>query len=146
MQNLSIIGRDFCAAEKYLRFFTPGGVAKSGAKIGAGTGGVSKLFVAGVFLVLPTIGPVAIAGPLAAALLIGIEGALAGSTFDGLAGALVALGVSKDKALRFESQAKAGKFLLALQGDGPQVHRAKSLFIVGKAETAEVFGPVVASA
>ena len=79
MQNLSIIGRDFCAVEKYLGFFAPGNVAKRGARVKAATGGTSKLFVAGAFLVLPAIGPVAIAGPLAAALLIGIEGALAGS-------------------------------------------------------------------
>jgi len=61
-------------------------------------------------------GPVVIAGPLAAALLGGVEGALAGAAFGGLTGALVGLGVSKDKAIRYESQLKAGKFLLTLQG------------------------------
>ena len=87
MQNLSIIGKDFQAVEKYLGFFARGDAAKNGGKVGAWMSGIAKLFVAAVFLILPGIGPVAIAGPLAAALLIGIEGALAGSAFDGLAGA-----------------------------------------------------------
>jgi hypothetical protein len=56
----------------------------------------------------------------------------------GLTGALVGLGISKDKAIRYESQVKAGKFLVTLRGDGPQVERAKSLFSAGKAETTEV--------
>ena len=146
MQNLSIVGKDFQAIEKPLGFVTTGDVAKSGAKVGAWTGGIFGLLFGAAFLILPGIGPVVIAGPLAAALLAGIEGAVAGAAFGGLAGALVGLGVSKDKAIRYESQLKAGKFLVVLQGDGPQIQRAKSLFTVGKAEAAEVFGPLTTSA
>jgi hypothetical protein len=51
---------------------------------------------------------------------------LAGTAFGGLTGALVGLGVSKDKAIRYESQVKAGKFLVTLQGDGAQIERALS--------------------
>jgi hypothetical protein len=75
---------------------------------------------------------------LAAALLGGIEGALTGAAFGGLTGTLVGLGISKDKAIRYESQIKAGKFLVTLQGDQPQIERAKSLFNISKAETTEV--------
>jgi hypothetical protein len=138
MQNLSIIGKDFQAIDKPLGFVTTGDVAKSGAKVGAWTGGLFGLLVGAAFLILPGIGPVVIAGPLAAALLGGIEGALAGAAFGGLTGALVGLGVSKDKAIRYESQVKAGKFLVTLQGDRQQIERAKSLFTAGKAETTEV--------
>ncbi len=138
MQNLSIIGKDFQAVERPLGFVTTGDVAKSGAKVGAWTGGLFGLLVGAAFLILPGVGPVVIAGPLAAALLGGIEGAMAGAAFGGLTGALVGLGISKDKAIRYESQVKAGKFLVTLRGDGPQIERAKSLFAVGKVETTEV--------
>ena len=104
------------------------------------------LLVGVAFLILPGVGPVVIAGPLAAAMLGGVEGALAGAAIGGIMGALVGLGVSKDKAIRYESQVKAGKFLVTLQGDGSQIEHAKSLFTAGKAETAEVFGPVTTAA
>jgi hypothetical protein len=138
MQNLSIIGKDFEAVEKPVGFITTGDVAKSGAKVGAWTGGLFGLLVGAAFVILPGVGPVVIAGPLAAALLGGIEGALAGAAFGGLTGALVGLGVSKDKAIRYESQVKAGKFLVTLQGDAGQIDRAKSLFRADQAETTEV--------
>jgi hypothetical protein len=142
MQDLSIIGKDFQAVEQPLGFVTPGTTAGEGAKVGAWTGGIFGLLVGAAFLVLPGVGAVVIAGPLAAALLGGIEGALAGAAFGGLTGALVGLGMSKDKAIRYESQVKAGKFLVTLRGDGPQIERAKSLF--NEAETTEVVQPKAA--
>jgi hypothetical protein len=144
MQDLSIVGKDFQTVEQPLGFVTSGSVTKDGARVGAWTGGLFGLLLGAAFLVLPGVGPVVIAGPLAAALLGGIEGALAGAAFGGLTGALVGLGVSKDKAIRYESQVKAGKFLVTLRGDGSQVERARSLFAAGKAETTEVVQPKAA--
>jgi hypothetical protein len=142
MQDVSIIGKDFQAVEKPLGYVTTGSVAKEGAKVGAWTGGIIGLLVGAAFLILPGVGPVIAFGPLSVALLGGLEGALAGAAFGGLTGALVGLGVSQDKAIRYESQVKAGKFLVTLQGDGPQVQRARSLLTAGQAETAEVVEPV----
>jgi hypothetical protein len=138
MQDLSIIGKDFQAVEQPVGFVTTGTVAGAGARVGAWTGGIFGLLVGAAFLVVPGLGPVVIAGPLAAALLGGLEGALAGAAFGGLTGALVGLGISRDKAIRYESQVKAGKFLVTLRGDGQQVERARSLFTAGKAEATEV--------
>jgi uncharacterized membrane protein len=138
MQDLSIVGKDFQAVEQPLGFVTTGTVAGAGAQVGAWTGGIFGLLVGAAFLILPGVGAVVVAGPLAAALLGGLEGALAGAALGGLSGALVGLGISKDKAIRYESQVKAGKFLVTLRGDGPQIERARSLLTAGKAETTEV--------
>jgi uncharacterized membrane protein len=138
MQNLSIIGKDFQAVEQPLGFVTTGTVAKSGAAVGAWTGGIFGLLIGAAFLIVPGLGPVVVAGPLAASFLGGLEGTLAGAALGGLTGALVGLGVSKDKAIRYESEVKAGKFLVTFQGDGPQAQRAQSLLTAGKAETTEV--------
>jgi hypothetical protein len=138
MQNLSIIGKDFQAVEQPLGFVTTGTVATDGAKVGAWTGGIFGLLVGAAFLILPGVGPVVIAGPLAAALLGGIEGAVAGAAFGGLTGALIGIGVSKDKAIRYQSQVKAGKFLVTVHGDVPQINRARTAFAIGEAESSEV--------
>jgi uncharacterized membrane protein len=144
MQDVSIIGKDFQAVEKPLGFVTTGTVAKEGAKVGAWAGGIFGLLVGAAFLILPGVGPVLAFGPLSVALLGGLEGALAGAAFGGLTGALVGLGVSRDKAIRYESEVKAGKFLVTLRGDATQIQRAKSLFTAGKAETTEVVQAPVA--
>src|SRR5579864_3113896 len=72
MQNLSIIGKDFQAVEHPLGFVTTGSVAGEGAKVGAWTGGIFGLLVGAAFLMVPGIGAVVVAGPMAAALLGGI--------------------------------------------------------------------------
>jgi uncharacterized membrane protein len=143
MKDISIIGKDFQAVERPLGFVTTGTVATEGAKVGAWTGGLFGLLVGAAFLILPGVGPVVIAGPLAAALLGGAEGALGGAAFGGLTGALVGLGIAKDKAIRYQSEVKAGKFLVTLQGDDTQVERARSLFKAGKTEADVVRAPAV---
>lgn len=138
MTNVSIIGKDFEAVERPVGFVTTGSLAKDGAKVGALSGGLFGLLAGAAFLVVPGIGPVLIAGTLAAALLGGVEGALGGAAMGGLAGALVGLGVSKDKAIRYEADVKAGKFLVTLDGDAAQVQRTKFLLGVGQAERGQV--------
>jgi hypothetical protein len=146
MQNVSIIGKDFQTAEHPLGFITAGSGAKDGARVGAWTGGLFGLLVGAAFLVLPGVGAVVVAGPIAGSMLGGIEGALAGAAVGGLTGALVGLGLSKDKAIRYESQVKAGKFLVTMHGDGGQIERAQSLLAAGKAEASEVIGAATAAA
>lgn len=84
-------------------------------------------------LILPGIGSMVIAGPLAAAVLGGFEGARAGAALGGLAGALVGLGIPEDKAIRYETKVKAGQFVVALGGERHQTERVKSMFRAGTA-------------
>ena len=138
MDQLSIVGQDFKTIEKPIGFLTTGSVACDGARVGAWTGGFFGILVGAAFLIVPGIGPLVIVGPLAATLLGGVEGALAGSAIGALAGALVSLGFSKNQAIRYESQIKAGKFLVTLKGDAQQLESAKKLLGDNNAETTEV--------
>ena len=139
MQKLSIVGQDFKTVEKPLGFVTTGSVASDGARVGAWTGGFFGLLVGAAFLIVPGIGPLVIVGPLAATLLGGVEGAIAGGAFGGLTGALLSLGVSKNDAIRYESQLKAGKFLVSLNGSEDEIEKAKTILSENEAESAEVF-------
>jgi len=138
MKQLSIVGSDFQTIEKPVGFVTSATVAKDGAKIGAWTGGIFGLLLGAAFLILPGVGPVIIAGPLSAALLGGAEGAVAGAAFGGLTGALVGMGVPKASALRYESQLKAGKYLVMFEGDASSIERAKGVMSSTHAESTEV--------
>lgn len=96
------------------------------------------ILVGAAFLIVPGIGPLVIVGPLAATLLGGVEGALAGSAIGALAGVLVSLGFSKNQAIRYESQIKAGKFLVTFKGDSDQIQKAKQLLEDNHAESTEI--------
>lgn len=144
MDQLSIVGQDFKTIEQPIGFLTTGSVACDGARVGAWTGGFFGILAGAAFLIVPGIGPLIIAGPLAATLLGGIEGAIAGSAVGALTGALVSLGFSKNEAIRYESQIKAGKFLVTLKGDSEQIEKARKLVATDNAESVEVVEPIAA--
>lgn len=144
MDQLSIVGQDFKTIEQPIGFLTTGSVACDGARVGAWTGGFFGILAGAAFLIVPGIGPLIIAGPLAATLLGGIEGAIAGSAVGALTGALVSLGFSKNEAIRYESQIKAGKFLVTLKGDSEQIERARKLVADDNAESVNVVEPIAA--
>jgi hypothetical protein len=139
MKDLSIVGRDFQVSEEPVGFVSAGDYAAAGAGTGAWVGGLFGLLVGAAFLVLPGFGPVIVAGPLAAALLGGIEGALAGAAIGGLSGALIGWGVPKEDALKFETQVKAGKFLVVARGTRAQIERAQALLAPHHADAMTVY-------
>ena len=139
MSDLSIVGRDFQVSEEPVGFVNTGDYAAAGAGTGAWVGGLFGLLVGAAFLVLPGLGPVIVAGPLSAALLGGVEGALAGAAIGALGGALVGWGVPKDQALKFETQVKAGKFLVVARGTPEEIEKAKELLAPEAPEQVDVF-------
>ena len=142
MRDLSIIGRDFQMSEEPVGFISSGDYAKAGAETGAWFGGLFGLLVGAAFLILPGVGPVVVAGPLAAALLAGLEGAIAGTALGTLAGALVGWGIPKDRAIKYETQIKGGKFLVVVRGVPEVLTRARSLLAPGTSEHMEVYKPL----
>ena len=90
--------------------------AGEGAAIGAATGaGVGALVSLGMtFGVIPFIGPVLAVGPLAAALISAVGGAAAAS----LTGALIGWGIPEEDAKYYESEVKAGRYLVTLHAEG----------------------------
>ena len=139
MKDLSIVGRDFQVTEEPVGFINASDYAAAGAGTGAWVGGLFGLLVGAAFLILPGVGPVVVAGPLAAAVLGGLEGALAGAAVGGLTGALVGWGVPKEQALEYETQVKAGKFVVVGRGSIEKVTHARGLLETGKHEVVDVY-------
>ena len=113
--DLSIIGRDFEVSEEPIGLISAADYAKAGAGAGASVGGLVGLLVGAAVLILPGVGPVVVAGPLVAALLAGLEGAIAGTAVGSLA-VLVGWGIPKDRALKYETHMKGGKFIVVVRG------------------------------
>jgi hypothetical protein len=125
--DLSIVGRDFQVTEEPVGFVSAGDYAKAGAATGACFGGLVGLCAGAAFLVLPGVGPVVLAGPIASAVMGGLEGAMAGTALGALAGALVGWGVPENRALKYETHVKGGKFLVLVRGKPEVIRRARNL-------------------
>lgn len=138
LAQLSIIGKDFQSSERPLGFVDAASVASEGAAIGGATGGLVGLMLASALLVVPGIGPVIVGGQLIAALIGGVEGALAGAALGGLAGVLIGYGISREHVLRFETEIRAGRFLVVFRGGGDEAERASAL-LARHADSTSVF-------
>lgn len=81
---------------------------------------------------MPGVGPLLIAGPLVAALVAALEGAVAGGTLSALAGALASIGIPENSVPEYETEIKAGRFLLLAHGTATEVARAREILGVGQ--------------
>lgn len=125
--KISIIGKDYHTEEKVVGYYSIGDRMKSWGGLGAFWGGIwGLLFGAGFFLV-PGIGPVLVAGPFLAALLGALESAVVVGGLSAVAAGLVSLGISKEGAVKYESEIKADKFVLIAHGTAEELERARAI-------------------
>lgn len=135
MQKISIIGQDYQTSEHIRGFLT----WKDTAKAGAGEAGYWGTFFGGLFgiltgvglLFVPGVGPVIVAGHVAGVLAGWIEGMIVGgvgaAVAGGLVGALVGLGIPREKALKYETEIKAGKFMVIVSGTDEEIRQAQEI-------------------
>jgi hypothetical protein len=127
LEQLTIVGKGYHTDEQAIGFYNTGDRIKLWGKSGALWGGLWGLFVGGLFMTLPGIGPVVVLGHLGAMLLGAAEGAVLVGGVSALAGALASIGIPKDSVVRYEEAVKADKFLVLAHGSPEQVERAKSV-------------------
>jgi len=127
IEQVSILARDLTSEKEVHGYLTTGDVAKQAAGTGAWVGGLFGLLVGAAFIWVPGFGPLLVAGPLAAVLLGGIEGAAVGAAASGLLGALTGWGISKQHILKYEEDVKAGKYLVVAHGSAEDVARAEDI-------------------
>lgn len=127
LSTLSIVGRDITSEHSVLGFYSLGDHINYWGKTGAFWGGLWGLLVGAAFLIIPGIGPVVIAGPVVAWVIAALEGAVVIGGLTTLGASLVTFGISKERALKYESSVKAGKFLLIAHGTPDKVRRVIDL-------------------
>lgn len=136
IKQVSIVGKDLQSEKEVHGFITAGDIAKDGVGTGAWFGGLFGLLMGAAFIWLPGLGSLMVAGPFAAALLGGIEGAAAGAAGGGLLGALIGWGVSKQHIVKYEEHIKGGKYLVLARGSQEEIEKARN--ILSESGAAEV--------
>lgn len=127
VKNLSLIGKGYHSEEHPVGFYTLGDRIKTWGGLGAFWGGIWGLLLAPAVFILPGLGVVAMAGPIVAALVGALEGAVVVGGVSGLVAAMTQLGVPKDQVVKYETALKADKYVLLVHGDSSDVAKASSL-------------------
>jgi hypothetical protein len=127
MKHLSIVGQGFHSEEKVVGFYNIGDRIKFWGKHGALWGGIWSLFVGGIFLTIPVIGPVMVVGHLAAMVLAAVEGAVLIGGLSALGAALFSIGIPKDSVIQYEEAVKTDGFLVVGHGAVDEIARVKAI-------------------
>ncbi|GAB3220602.1 general stress protein [Spirosoma arcticum] len=135
MKKLSIVGQDYHTEENVVGYYNLGDRVKKWGGGGAFWGSIWGLLFGSAFFILPGLGPVVIAGPLIASLVGALEGAVVVGGLSALGAALYSLGIPKNSILQYETELKAGKFMLVAHGTADEVNKARDVLGISE-ETA----------
>lgn len=123
MKKLSIVGKDYHTDENVIGYYNIGDRMKKWGSQGTFWGGLWGLLFGSAFFLVPGIGPLLIAGPFVGAL----EGAVALGGLSALGAALVSLGIPKDSVIEYETEIKAGNFVVIAHGTTDELAHAKEM-------------------
>ena len=124
VKKLSLVGKGYHTEEHPLGFYTAGDRIKTWGGTGAFWGGIWGLLFAPAVFFLPGVGLVAMAGPVAAALVGALEGAVVVGGLSALGAALIQLGVPKDQVIKYETALKVDKYVLIVHGSTEDAAKA----------------------
>jgi hypothetical protein len=127
MKTLSIIGKDYSTEEGVVGFYNAGDRMKAWGKTGAFWGGLWGMLFGSALFVIPGVGPLFAAGPLVAWIVGALEGAAVVGGMSALGAGLYSVGIPKDSILNYETQIKAGKFVVIAHGPSAQVEKSRTI-------------------
>ncbi len=127
VKKLSLVGKGYHSEEHPLGFYSVGDKIRSWGGAGAFWGGIWGLLLAPGVFILPGVGLVAMAGPVVAALVGALEGAVIVGSVSALGAAMTQIGVPKDQIIKYETAIKADKYVLMVHGDEADALRAREV-------------------
>jgi uncharacterized membrane protein len=127
MKKLSVVGKDYHTEEQVVGYYNAGDRMKHWGKLGAFWGGLWGLLFGAAFFWVPGIGPVLVGGPMVAWIIAALEGAVVVGGISAIGAGLVSLGIPKDSIVEYESEIKAGKYVVVAHGTAEDVAKAQTI-------------------
>lgn len=127
MKKFSIVGKDFHSEEHVVGYYNAGDRMKYWGKMGAFWGGLWGLLFGAAFFWVPGLGPLLVAGPLAAWIVGALEGAVVVGGLSAVGAALYSIGIPKDSVLKYETAVGSGKYVLIAHGTADEVLKAREV-------------------
>lgn len=140
MKKLSIVGKEYHSDEHVVGYYNAGDRMMYWGKLGAFWGGLWGLLFGSAFFWVPGIGPLLVAGPLTAAILGGLEGAIVVGGLSALGAGLYSIGIPKDSVLAYETAIKSDKYLLVAHGPAEEIRQAADILRATEAQEINVHG------
>jgi len=131
VKHLSLVGKGYHTDEKVVGFYNAGDRIKFWGKRGAFWGGLWGLFLGGVLLTIPLVGPVMVLGYLSAVVVSAVEGAILVGGLTALGAALYSAGIPRNSVIQYEQAVKADGFLVIVHGAVAELTRAKAILAQG---------------
>jgi hypothetical protein len=130
MRKLSIVGKDYQTEQDVVGYYNNGDRMQAWGKTGAFWGGIWGLLFGSAFFLVPGIGSLLVAGPLVGWIIGGLEGAVVVGGLSALGAGLFSLGIPKDSIIQYETQVKAGKYLLFVHDSSIEARRARGALAI----------------
>lgn len=127
MKKLSIVGKDYHTEEDVVGYYSVGDKMRAWGATGAFWGGIWSLMFGSAFFLVPGIGPLLVAGPLVAWIVGAVESAVVVGGLSALGAALFSIGVPKDSVIQYETQIKAGKFVVIAHEAQGELDKARAV-------------------
>ena len=138
IKHLSVIGKGYHTSEQVVGFYNQGDRIRFWGTRGAFWGGLWSLFLGGMFLTVPLVGPVIVLGYLAVATVAALEGAILVGGVSAIAAGLYGLGIPKDSVLEYETAIEADAFLVMAHDTPGRVALAKEILETADAQRIDV--------
>lgn len=129
-KDISLVARDEEEQEQSGGEIMGGQDLSEGTFAGGTVGGIAGLLAGVGALLIPGVGPIIAAGPIAAT--------LTGVVTGGIAGGLIDLGLPEERGEYFEEQVRQGGILLSMKADDDQVEETASVLRQHGASDVEV--------
>jgi len=127
MKKLSVVGKDYHTDQQVIGYYNAGDRMKYWGKMGAFWGGLWGLLFGAAFFWVPGVGPLLVAGPLAAWIVSALGGAVVVGGLSAFGAGLYSIGIPKNSVLKYETAIKADKFLLVAHGTAAEAAKAKDI-------------------
>ncbi len=133
MTRLSIVGRDYHTDEHVVGYYNAGERMKSWGAAGSFWGSIWGVLFGSAFFSIPGLGAVLMAGPVVAAMVAALEGAVVVGGLSAMGAGLYSLGVPQDSIIEYETALKANKFLVVADASAGDLADARRIMKSGLA-------------
>jgi hypothetical protein len=125
-RNVSVAGKDHDTGEQLLACYNSGGRVLDRGKYGGFWGTMWQMLSGSACFDMPRIGPVLVAGPLAARVFEALSGASMVGGLSTVGAGLYSVGIPEASILEYESALQADKLLVLAHGEPDEVDRARA--------------------
>lgn len=127
MKKLSIIGKNYQTEEHAVGFYTAGDRMRFWGGQGAFWGSLWGMLFGGALFFIPAVGPLVAMGPVVGWIAGALEGAVVGGSIGVFGAVLSSVGIAEDQVVKYETEVKAGRFLVLARSSVEEIERAQGI-------------------